>query len=122
MDSRLLVALRAIREGSWQYGRPSLAYSKLMASMASDLKLDPQLGDPHHLPAHGGVEANKAWAALLFNGRRGVGGIPCKMVHSNISGDSCIGNALLRGLRAFGQALLIYAPVGNAVYLANTNF
>lgn len=116
MDSRLLVALRAIRQGSWQYARPSPAHGSLLTSMASDLNLNPLLGDPSRLPAHGGAEANKAWAALRFPGRHGVGGIPCQIVHSNISGNSCIGNALLRGLRAFGQALLIYTPVGNAVY------
>jgi hypothetical protein len=114
MDTRLLVVLRAIREGSWQYARTSSSHSKLLTTMASDLKLNPLLGDPSHLPAHGGAQANQAWSALRFDGRHGVGGIPCDFVHYNISGDSCTGNALLRGVKAFRQALLIYAPVGSA--------
>ena len=118
-DPRLLVILRAIREGNWQYGRPSPTHGTTLTSMASDLKLNRLLGDPNHLPAHGGAEANQAWASLHFNRRRGVGGIPCELVHNNISGDSCTGNALLRGVRAFGQALLIYAPVSQTVYFTN---
>ncbi|KAF8587278.1 hypothetical protein K439DRAFT_1338658 [Ramaria rubella] len=111
MDSRLLLALRAIRNGSWQYARPSETHAHLLITMASDLALNPLLGDPNHLPAHGGAEANRAWTALGYQGRRGIGGVPCNIVHCGIAGDSCTGNALLRGLRAFGQALLIYTPV-----------
>ena len=120
MDPRLLVVLRAIRDGSWKYGRPSPTHGMTLTSMASDLNLNPLMGDPSHLPAHGGAEANQAWASFNFNRRRGVGGIPCELVHYNISGDSCTGNTLLRGARAFGQALLIYAPVGYAIYPIQT--
>lgn len=120
MDSRLLVALRAIREGSWKYNDHSTANRNLLISMASDLKLNPQWGDPARLPAHGGVEANRAWERLGVKGRHGIGGIPCDIVHCGTAGNSCVGNALSRGLRAFGQAILIYAPVGHFACFAYT--
>jgi len=79
--------------------------------MAADLQLNPLWGDPRYLPAYGGSEAHHAWEALCVKGRRGIGGIPCDVVHCGVAGNSCTGNALQRGIRAFGQALLIYAPV-----------
>jgi len=108
MDPRLLLTLRAIRERTWQYSRPSPAHGTLLTSMASDLKLNPLWGDPSHLPAHGGAEADRIWGALGLKGRRGVGGVPCDIVHCGVAGNSCTRNTLLRGMRAFVQALLIY--------------
>jgi len=115
MDQRIITVLQGIREGSWQYGQPSSKGGHFLMNMATDLGLDATLGNPATLPATGGAHANKIWDTLGYPKRRGVGGLPCEIVHCGTAGNSCTGNALVRGVRAFGQALLIYAPVS---YLA----
>ncbi|KZV78481.1 hypothetical protein EXIGLDRAFT_662412, partial [Exidia glandulosa HHB12029] len=68
-------------------------------------------GDPALLPGHSGARADVAWAQLGVRNRAGVGGLPCELVHGRSYGSSCTYNALGRTAVAFGQALLIYAPV-----------
>ncbi|KIJ45580.1 hypothetical protein M422DRAFT_166523 [Sphaerobolus stellatus SS14] len=111
MDQRIILALQAIRERRWKYSKPSPACHDILGDLASEMRLNRSLGDPTSLPAYGGKLGNAVWDSLGYDRRRGVGGIPCEIVHCNASGNSCTGNAVLRGIRGFGQALLIYAPV-----------
>ena len=117
MDQRIILALLAIRRRDWRYGKPSPA---CLRDMASEMGLNPSLGDPSILPAYGGRFANQVWDSLAYKNRRNVAGIPCEIVHCGTAGNSCTGNAALRGLRGFGQALLIYAPVSH-YHAANHN-
>lgn len=111
MDTRLIKALQAIREGTWKYGQPALDKDVFLEGMARDLNMDPCLGNPVHLPAFGGLLANQVWQKLDVQGRQGVGGLPCDIVHCGTAGNSCTGNAVVRFGQAFTKALLIYAPV-----------
>jgi len=111
MDQRIITILQGIRAGTWRYGEVSTKSHRLLMDMAVDLKLNPSLGNPAVLPEFGGQHANKVWEVLDYKNRNGRGGLPCEIVHCGTAGNSCTGNALIRGVRGFGQALLIYAPV-----------
>lgn len=111
MDTRLLMALRGLRKGTWTYGAESLDGGLLLGS-AERLGFSSRLGDPVSLPPYGGDVANKAWSALGIENRTGIGGIPCAIVHGGVA-EGCVGNAAYRGWGAFMKAILIYLPVSN---------
>ncbi|GJJ09474.1 hypothetical protein Clacol_003697 [Clathrus columnatus] len=115
MDTRLINALQALRNGTWKYGKPVLN-ENLLETMAHDMGMDPRLGNPAYLPAYGGSLADQVWKEFNIHGREGTGGIPCDIVHSGTAGKSCTGNATIRFGRAFIRAILIYAPVTNSYY------
>ncbi|KIK71001.1 hypothetical protein GYMLUDRAFT_975365 [Collybiopsis luxurians FD-317 M1] len=115
VDSRLLRALRLLRNGEWTYTRGSPSYPKLLTAYAEDLGYPSSWGDPSSLPAFGGPSAEKIWKSLGVIGRGRVGGVPCELVHGGVGSrlsliGSCTANSGIRGLRAFLEALLIYLP------------
>ncbi|KAJ6610906.1 hypothetical protein B0H10DRAFT_1810845 [Mycena sp. CBHHK59/15] len=116
LDSRLLETLRAIRAGTWSYVAGSPSLSHLLTTYAGDLGHPAAWGDPAVLPAYGGPKADKVWRHLGVNARRGVGGLPCEMVHGDVGsslglGHSCATNSGLRGLKVLLEAIAIYLPV-----------
>lgn len=117
IDSRLTEVLRRIRDGEWSYARGSPKHRTLLGTLAEQLGYPPSWGDPTILPANGGLNADIIWKELGVTGRKGVGGVPCNIVHGDVGnafggvGASCLGNAGIRGLMGFLQALVIYAPV-----------
>lgn len=111
IDTRLITALQALREGTWKYGEPALKRDVLLEGMVRELGLDPCLGSPIHLPKYGGPLADQIWRKYNVHGRHGIGGLPCEVVHCGTTGSSCSGNATVRFGQAFIRALLIYAPV-----------
>jgi len=83
--------------------------------------LPAEWGNPHHLPAYGGVIADSAWQKLGVTSRPGVGGLPCEIVHGRVGErfglrSNCHAHGALRFLKAFSQSLLIYAPVSPSFY------
>ncbi|KAF7339468.1 hypothetical protein MSAN_02161100 [Mycena sanguinolenta] len=116
VDPRLLEALRLIRTKQWSYRSGSPSHLGLLRTYALDLGHPATWGDPTSLPAFGGSEANQVWKQLGMTGRRGVGGLPCQMVHGEVGSSlgleqSCTANAGLRGIKAFLEAVAIYLPV-----------
>ncbi|KAI8995634.1 hypothetical protein BD414DRAFT_410533 [Trametes punicea] len=111
LDPRLLAALRAIRTGDFSYKDGICVPPDLVSSLSQDLGYPATWGDPVLLPAYGGPQANQAWKALGVPGRQGRGGLPCEIVHGDVTGGGCIANASLRGARAFAEAIAIYLPV-----------
>jgi hypothetical protein len=111
IDERLLLALRAIRKGAWQYQTRSEDTRHILMSNATDLGYPASWGDPSVIPAVGGSKADKVWQQLGVTGRMGRGGIPCELVHGDLMTSSCTANAGMRWVQAFTKALLIYLPV-----------
>lgn len=112
IDSRLLAAVRGIKEGTWSYrtGTSSPDVRALLTTGATDIGLPPTWGDPHTLPAFGGSGATKIWRELGVQGRDGVAGLPCEIIHRGVCGSSCTANASLRFAKVFTQAIAIYIP------------
>lgn len=107
--------MRVIRSKEWIYGHSS-AHSHLLTSYAKDCGYPSSWGDPQVLPAFGGADANVAWKALGVLGRRGVGGLPCELVHSRITkrwgfDNSCLTNVGVRFCLGFIEAMALYLPV-----------
>lgn len=111
IDPRILAALRAVRSGDWSYGRSSFTQPDIVSSLARDLGYPAIWGDPSLLPAYGGLHADAAWTKMGVSGRRGIGGMPCELVHGGVAGASCITNSGTRGAHAFIKALALYLPV-----------
>jgi hypothetical protein len=111
IDPRILGALRAIREGRWSYTCGFSSPPDLVSSLSTDLGYPAVWGDPSRIPSHGGSVADAAWKTLGVTNRGGLGGIPCELVHGGIGASSCTSNALLRGTKAFAEAMAIYTPV-----------
>ncbi|KAH7930976.1 hypothetical protein BV22DRAFT_1027730 [Leucogyrophana mollusca] len=116
VDRRLLDALRALRLGQWSYIHGSATQSNLLISLSEDLGLPATWGDPEVLPAFGGPGADVIWKALDVRNRRGIGGVPCELVHAGVGaqwglGGSCIMNAAARAAYAFIEAIALYLPV-----------
>ena len=111
IDPRMLAALRGIRSGSFSYRKGMSRPPDLVSSLARDLGYPPAWGDPAQLPAYGGALADRTWKELSVPGRRGVGGIPCEIVHGGVAGHNCTANAVIRGMHAFAEALALYLPV-----------
>ncbi|TBU48330.1 hypothetical protein BD309DRAFT_884692 [Dichomitus squalens] len=110
IDPRILTALRAIRSGSFSYTKGFSVPPDLATSLSADLGYPPAWGDPAQVPAYGGPEADIAWKALGVSNRRGLGGLPCEVVHSGLA-TGCTANAGIRGLQAFAEAVALYLPV-----------
>lgn len=117
IDPRILAALRAIRNGDLCYTKGSCTPPDLLTSFAGDLGYPREWGDVSRLPAYGGSRANVAWNVIGLSNRRGLGGIPCELVHGGVTGGSCTANVLIRGAQAFAQAILIYLPVCPSIYI-----
>jgi hypothetical protein len=116
LDKRLLVFLRLIRSKEWIYGHSS-THSHLLTSYAKDRGYPASWGDPQVVPAFGGADADVAWRALGVPGRRGVGGLPCELLHSGVTtrwglDNSCLTNTGVRFSLAFIEAMALYLPVG----------
>lgn len=116
VDKGLLGVLRGLREGTWSYIRGSSTKRDIASSLAEKLGISPSWGDPNVLPAYGGNLANEAWKQLGVDGRCGIGGMPCELVHGGIGArfglqNNCIANAAIRGVHAFAQVLVVYLPV-----------
>ncbi|EGO02771.1 hypothetical protein SERLA73DRAFT_176142 [Serpula lacrymans var. lacrymans S7.3] len=116
VDKRLLRALRVLRTGEWSYIRGSSDYGHLLTSYSKDLGHPTAWGDPHVLPAYGGSMADAVWKNLGVQGRDGIGGLPCELVHAGVAakwglGESCGMNAVVRAVYAFIEAMAIYVPV-----------
>ncbi|TKY88418.1 hypothetical protein EX895_002770 [Sporisorium graminicola] len=144
MDERLLLALRCIRTGkplAWDYGSKTMAPEgvHLVASLAEELGLPYEWGDPTRLPntaAEARQMVAKARAAraagdgaqpeaaekgpnpgYVLNGAVGprgrgeMGGMPCELVHCGTGGGNCYKNALYRWIRGWRMSMAIYFPV-----------
>ncbi|KAI0639410.1 hypothetical protein C8Q77DRAFT_1152392 [Trametes polyzona] len=111
IDPRVLAALRGIRTGTFSYKRGISIPPDLVTSLSQDLGYPASWGDPALLPAYGGLQANATWKALGVSGRSGRGGLPCEIVHGDVTGGSCTANAVIRGAQAFAEAVAIYLPV-----------
>ncbi|KAF9015167.1 hypothetical protein BDQ17DRAFT_1340598 [Cyathus striatus] len=116
VDQRLLAALRYIRAGSWSYRRGSAIHRNLLQNLAEDLGYPHSWGDPSILPAFGGPQTLHIWKAISVNGRDGIGGMPCEVVHGGVGSNlqlshSCTANMIIRGINAYIEALAIYIPV-----------
>ena len=112
IDSRLLAAVRGIKDGTWSYrtGTSSPDVRALLTTGAADIGLPATWGDPHTIPAFGGSGATKIWRELGVQGRDGIGGLPCELIHRGVCGNSCTANASLRFAKVFTQAMAIYIP------------
>ncbi|OBZ79774.1 hypothetical protein A0H81_01130 [Grifola frondosa] len=111
IDPRLLTALRALRSDAFSYRKGLSSPPDLISSLASDLGYPPSWGEASLLPAYGGKQADAAWNILQVSNRRGVGGMPCEIVHGGMGGGSCTANAGIRGAQAFAEAVALYLPV-----------
>ncbi|KAI0335265.1 hypothetical protein GY45DRAFT_1317194 [Cubamyces sp. BRFM 1775] len=111
IDPRVLGALRGIRNGNFSYKRGISVPPDLVTSLSKDLGYPASWGDPALLPAYGGAQANETWKALGVSSRPGRGGLPCEIVHGDVTGASCFANAAIRGAQAFAEAVAIYLPV-----------
>lgn len=117
-------ALRRRRNGTWTYGKQT-AYTELMATLAEDLGYPPAWGRTTIVPPKGGKQANEVWKQLGVEGRNGIGGLPCELVHGGVGGNfieggvggSCSANAAVRGAMGFIEGLAIYAPVSRTVLM-----
>ena len=115
IDPRVLGALRGIRNGNFSYERGISVPQDLVTSLSKDLGYPPSWGDPALLPAYGGPQANETWKALGVSSRPGRGGLPCEIVHGDVTGASCFANAAIRGAQAFAEAIAIYLPVSSCL-------
>ncbi|KAF8140263.1 hypothetical protein EV363DRAFT_1426683 [Boletus edulis] len=114
IDKRLLEVLRALREGTWSYARGSK--HNIVGSLAEELGRSSSWADPAVLPAYGGNFANDTWKQLGVEGRSGIGGMPCEIVHGGIGAsfglqNDCVANTAIRTAYVFAQALALYLPV-----------
>lgn len=116
IDARILATLRALRSGAWSYKRHHSTQPDLVSSYARDIGYPAIWGEPTLLPAYGGKVADAAWEILGVPGRKGVGGIPCELVHGSVAGGSCTANVAIRGAQAFAEALALYLPVNIYCY------
>ncbi|KAG6851055.1 hypothetical protein H0H93_002947 [Arthromyces matolae] len=115
LDGRVVQALQLLRNGSWSYIHGSTNNATLLTEFSKELGHNPSWGDPASLPAYGGRVADKAWKVLNVQNRRGVGGLPCELVHGSIGSafgleSSCIANSTIRGAMAFMEAIVLYLP------------
>ncbi len=110
IDDRIVSALRLIREKRWSYVHGTSPDPNPVSLLAQDLGYPAQLGDPKLLPAQGLI-ANAVWNVLGVHGRGSVGGMPCEIVHGDVTGGSCTANFAIRGVHAFLEALALYVPV-----------
>ncbi|KAJ3800731.1 hypothetical protein GGU11DRAFT_676647 [Lentinula aff. detonsa] len=115
VDNRLLRTLRLLRSGEWTYTRGSPTHSTLLTAYAKDLGYPSSWGDPLRLPAFGGPSAESVWNLLGVKGRKGLGGIPCELVHGGVGSQmslagNCTANSSIRGMQAFFEAVLLYLP------------
>lgn len=111
IDNRLLLALRAIRSGTWKYQTRSEETRHILMSHAQELGYPASWGDPSIIPEVGGLKADEVWRQLGVKSRPGRGGIPCELVHGDLMTSSCTANAGIRWVQAFTKAFLIYLPV-----------
>ncbi|KAG8816811.1 hypothetical protein FRC17_000174 [Serendipita sp. 399] len=111
IDNRLVLALQAVRAGTWKYGEKSPAARHILTNYAAELGYPEAWGDPAKLPPLSGPAADKIWQELGVRSRPGRGGLPCELVHGDVMTSSCTVNALTRWIRAFMKAFLIYLPV-----------
>ncbi|KIM33988.1 hypothetical protein M408DRAFT_88986 [Serendipita vermifera MAFF 305830] len=111
IDNRLLLALRAIRAGTWKYQTQSDEARHILMTHAQELGYPASWGDPALLPGTGGPKADEVWRTLGVTSRSGRGGVPCELVHGDLMTSSCTANAGIRWVQAFTKALLIYLPV-----------
>ncbi|KAG6890399.1 hypothetical protein C0995_008753 [Termitomyces sp. Mi166 len=116
LDGRVIQALQLLRKGDWSYTRGSTANSAVLTGLSHELGYNTSWGNPEVLPAYGGAVADTTWKALGVKNRRGVGGIPCEIVHGSIGSSlglegSCVANSFIRGVMAFLEAIVIYLPV-----------
>jgi hypothetical protein len=116
VDPRIVETLRAIRDNKWSYHTGAPSKSHLLQDYAQELGFPISHGDPLVLPSYGGSFADSVWKDLGVNNRRGVGGLPCQIVHAGVGGqmgliDSCMANSVARLLKAFLEAVTIYLPV-----------
>jgi hypothetical protein len=110
LDPRVISALQFIRKGSLSYKRHYAAFPDLV-EFTKDLGYPASWGDFSVIPAYG-VDATQIWRKLGVEGRDGIGGVPCELVHGgNGAGNSCRKNISIRGRKAWLAALLIYLPV-----------
>ncbi|KAG6857568.1 hypothetical protein H0H87_000167 [Tephrocybe sp. NHM501043] len=115
LDSRVIKALKLLRLGNWSYINGSAAHSTVLTGFSQELGYSASLGDPALLPAYGGAVADAAWKTLGVKNRRGVGGLPCELVHGSVGSSlglegSCTANSSIRGAMAFLEAIAIYLP------------
>ncbi|KAF9652019.1 hypothetical protein BDM02DRAFT_325454 [Thelephora ganbajun] len=109
IDPRIIWALQSIRDGSLSYNR-RYASSPDLAEFATDLGYPALWGDLSVVPAYG-TDATSTWRKLGVEGRDGIGGIPCELVHGgNGAGNSCRKNVSIRGRKAWLTAILTYLP------------
>ncbi|GLB36157.1 putative integral membrane protein [Lyophyllum shimeji] len=116
LDSRVVQALRFLRDGRWSYIRGSEHHADILKKFSKELGYSPSWGDPAALPAYGAAAADAAWKTLGVRNRRGVGGLPCELVHGSVGSSlgleaSCTANSAIRGATAFLEAVAIYLPV-----------
>jgi len=111
IDERLLLALRALRKGTWHYQTRSEDSRHILMSYAEELGYPASWGDPSVIPAVGGANADGVWCQLGVTSRLGRGGVPCELVHGDLMTSSCTANASIRWIQAFTKAFLIYLPV-----------
>ena len=110
LDPRAILALQSVRDGSLSYIR-RYAASPDLAEFAEDLGYPASWGDMNVVPAYG-TDATPIWRKLGVEGRDGIGGIPCELVHGgNGAGNSCRKNISIRGQKAWLAAIMIYLPV-----------
>ena len=110
IDPRVILALQSIRDRSLSYNR-RYAASPDLVEFAEDLGYPASWGDLSVVPAHG-TDATPIWRKLGVEGRNGIGGIPCELVHGgNGAGNSCRKNISIRGQKAWLTAIMIYLPV-----------
>jgi len=110
LDPRVILALQSIRDGLLSYNR-QYAASPDLVEFAEDLGYPASWGDMTVVPAYG-TDATPIWRKLGVDGRDGIGGIPCELVHGgNGAGNSCRKNINIRGQKAWLTAILIYLPV-----------
>jgi len=110
IDTRIIRALQSLRNGSLSYNRRHVVSPDLV-EFTKDLGYPASWGDLSVVPAYG-TDATPMWRNLGVEGRDGIGGIPCELVHGgNGAGNSCRKNINIRGRKAWLAALLIYLPV-----------
>lgn len=110
IDPRVTWALQSVRNGSLSYNRRYAAFPGLV-DFTKDLGYPASWGDFSIIPAYG-TDATQIWRSLGVEGRDGIGGIPCELVHGgNGAGNSCAKNISIRGQKAWLAAFLIYLPV-----------
>jgi hypothetical protein len=118
-----LEALRELKEGKWSYGyamTTSSSSRNLLTSLSTSLGYPASWGDPAQLPSKSGNHATTTWRRLGVQGRDGVGGLPCELVHGGIGGRSCTENTLSRATTAFAKAMAIYIPVHFLAFVMKT--